>query len=58
MLYFKNFKKKNSTLKKKEEAILRAWTMDAVEVLLLASREKFLKDSIIDKDIKKGFNER
>lgn len=32
--------------------------MDAVEVLLLASREKFLKDSIIDKDIKKGFNER
>lgn len=32
--------------------------MDAVEVLLLASREKFLNDSIIDKDIKKGFNER
>lgn len=27
-----------------------------VKVFLLASRETFLKDSTIDKDIKRGFN--
>lgn len=32
--------------------------MNAVEVLPLTSREKLLNDYFIDKDIKKGFNER